>query len=60
MRFIRFKCYIFANITIIVTIILVYSSAMQFGHTENYKTVLLMLKCVYESPGSCQNANSHQ
>lgn len=33
---------------------------MKFGHKGNYKTVLLMLKCVYKSPGSCQNANYGQ
>lgn len=30
---------------------------MQFGNEGNYKTVLLMFKCVYESFGSCENAN---
>ena len=31
---------------------------MQFGNEGSYKTVLLMFKCVYETFGSCQNANS--
>lgn len=31
---------------------------MQFGHKGNYKTVPLKLQCVYESLGSCQDANS--